>query len=344
MRAIRYDRHGGPDVLQLVEVPDPVPGARDVVVAVAAAALNRLDVVQRNGYYTLPGYQLPHVPGMDVAGTVVEVGTEVDTVRVGDRVVVDPSMSGVPDGSLLAGRGDLYGELGVIGGTLDGGYAERCLVPETHVQVVPDHVSLEDAATFPTCHLTAAHALFEVGGLQAGETLLLHAAASGVSTAAIQLAKQAGARVLATASSQSKLDWALAMGADEVVTHTSTDVAGWAREMTGGRGVDIVLDHVGTALFGPSLFAIGVGGRLVNCGNTSGDQAVIPSLGYVFHSEISIKGSGPYHPHEFAPAWERFCAGGFASVIHHTMPLGEAAEAHRIMEANEILGKLVLVP
>lgn len=344
MRAIRYQHHGGPDVLRLEEVPDPTPGPRDVVIDVGAAALNRLDLVQRAGYFTMPGFTLPHVPGMDVAGTVVEVGDDVTLVSVGDRVVVDPSMAGVPDGSRLAGRGDLHGELGIIGATEDGGYAERCLVPETHVQPIPDHVSFEDAATFPTCHLTAAHALFDVGGLRAGETLLVHAAASGVSTAAIQLAVQAGVRVLATASTPAKLDWATRMGADEVVEHHAVDVAGWAREVTGGRGVNLVLDHVGTALFGPSLFALGIGGRLVSCGNTSGDEATIPSLGYLFHSEITIRGSGPYLPEEFAPAWERFCTGGFPSVVHDVMPLADAARAHQVMEANEVLGKLVLVP
>ncbi|MEZ5251862.1 MAG: zinc-binding alcohol dehydrogenase family protein [Ilumatobacteraceae bacterium] len=127
MKALQYDQPGGPEVLQYVDVDDPSPGARDVVVQVSATSLNHLDVVQRNGWFTMPGYTLPHIAGMDVVGTVVELGSEVDGVSVGDRVVVDPSLAEVPDGSALAGMGDLYGELGVIGATVPGGYAERCL-------------------------------------------------------------------------------------------------------------------------------------------------------------------------------------------------------------------------
>ena len=179
MKAMRYHEPGGPEVLRYEEVPDPEPGPVDVVVDVVAAALNRLDVVQRNGWFTMPGFTLPHIAGMDVAGVVSEVGADVHGVAVGDRVVVDPSLAGVDDRSKLGGRGDLYGELGIIGATVDGGYAERCLVPASHVYPVPHAMSLETAATFPTCWLTAAHALFDVGRLAAGETLMIHAAGSG---------------------------------------------------------------------------------------------------------------------------------------------------------------------
>ena len=163
MRAVLYDAHGGPEVLRLAEVPDPEPGPADVVVEVAAAALNRLDVIQRAGWFTMPGFALPHIAGMDVAGTVVAAGASVAGVAVGDRVVVDPSLSGVAEGSRLAGRGDLYGNLGIIGATADGGYAELCLAPASHAQPLPEGMSFEAAAVFPTCWMTAAHALF--GGI-----------------------------------------------------------------------------------------------------------------------------------------------------------------------------------
>ena len=149
MKAMLYHEAGGPEVLQYVDVPDPEPGPGDVVIDVAATALNRLDVVQRNGWFQMPGFTYPHIAGMDVAGTVAAVGTEVAGVAVGDRVVVDPSLAGVADNSKLAGKGDLFGELGVIGATVDGGYAEQCLVPASHVYPVPDTMSLEHAATFP---------------------------------------------------------------------------------------------------------------------------------------------------------------------------------------------------
>jgi NADPH:quinone reductase-like Zn-dependent oxidoreductase len=344
MKATLYRQCGGIDVLSYEDVPDPEPGPVDVVIDVAATALNRLDVVQRNGWFNMPGFQLPHIAGMDVAGVVSAVGDEVTTVSIGDRVVVDPSLAGVDDRSKLAGMGDLYGELGIIGATVDGGYAEKCLVPASHVYSVPDDISLEQAAPFATCFVTAAHALFDVGKLQAGETVMIHAAGAGLSTAAIQLAKHAGAIVLATAGTDEKCERALTLGADSVLNNRTGDVTGWAREVTQGAGVDMVLDHVGTALFGPSLFAIGLHGRLVNCGNASGDEATIPSLGYLFHSGISILGSDPYRPDEFGPVWDNFCAGHYDVVIDSVFPLEAAAEAQTKMVSNDFFGKILLAP
>lgn len=346
MKAVLYDEPGGPDVLRLEEVPDPQPGDLDVVVRVGACALNRLDVVQRNGWFQLPGFTYPHIAGMDVAGEVVAVGAGVDagTVAVGDRVVVDPSLAGVPEGSRLAGMGDLYGELGVIGATVAGGYAELCLAPSTHVYRIPEHVSDDDAATFPTAFLTAHHALFDVGGLQAGETVLLHAAGSGVSVAALQLARHAGATVLATAGTEEKCERAVALGAAAAHNNRTGDVAAWVREVTDGRGVDLVFDHVGTALFEASLFSLAVRGRLVNCGNTSGDAAAIPSLGHLYHLGLRILGSDPYRPEEFGPVWETFCEAGFEVVVDSAFPLAEAAAAQERLQRAEAFGKILLRP
>ncbi len=225
MKAMLYHRTGGPEVFEYVEVADPTPGAGDVVVDVAATALNRLDVLQRNGWYHMPGFTFPHIAGMDIAGTVTAVGDNVAAWQVGDRVVADPSMSGVSDDSKLAGMGDLYGELGILGGILDGGYAEKCLVPASHCYRVPDHVSLEEAATFPTVWLTAGHALFATGGLSAGETVMIHAAGSGVSVAGIQLARHAGATVLATAGTDAKCEQASEIGAHHVLNRAAVRTA-----------------------------------------------------------------------------------------------------------------------
>jgi NADPH:quinone reductase-like Zn-dependent oxidoreductase len=344
MKAMLYHEAGGPEVLQYVDVADPEPGGGDVVVDVAATSLNRLDVVQRNGWFQMPGFQYPHIAGMDIAGTISSIGGAVTTVAVGDRVVVDPSLSGVADDSKLAGMGDRYGELGILGATVDGGYAEKCLVPATHVYAVPDDIPLDHAATFPTCFVTAAHALFEVGKLEAGETVMIHAAGAGLSTAGIQLAKHAGATVLATAGTDAKCEQALTLGADHVLNNRTGDIIGWAREITQGAGVNMVFDHVGTALFGQSLFATGVHGRLVNCGNASGDEATIPSLGYLFHSGISILGSDPYRPDEFGPAWETFCEGHLQVVIDATFPLADAADAQAKMLSSNFFGKIILRP
>ncbi|MCB0965682.1 MAG: zinc-binding dehydrogenase [Ilumatobacter sp.] len=346
MKAVQYDHHGSSEVLQYTDVADPEPGPADVVVDVAACALNRLDLVQRNGWYTLPGYTLPHVAGMDVAGVVSAVGDEAAAAgwSEGDRVVVDPSLAGVSEHSKLAGMGDLYGDLGVIGGTVPGGYAERCLAPASHIYRVPDDMDLAHAATFPTIFLTAGHALFAVADLMPGETVMIHAAGSGVSVAAIQMAVDRGCTVLATAGSEAKLERARELGAEHVCNNRTGDVATWAREVTGGRGVDVVFDHVGTALFPPSIFSLAVGGRLVCCGNTSGDEAVIPSLGFLFHSGIKILGSDPYAPDEFGPLWDQFCERRYPQVIDAEYALADAAEAQDRLENNDVFGKVVLRP
>jgi NADPH:quinone reductase-like Zn-dependent oxidoreductase len=331
-------------VLEYTDVPDPEPGPRDVVVRVAATALNHLDVVQRNGWFTMPGFQLPHIAGMDVAGEIAALGADVHGLDIGDRVVVDPSLTGVVEGSKLAGGGDRHGELVVIGATVDGGYAEQCLVPASHVHRVPASMSLEHAATFPTCYLTAWHALFEVGRLERGETVMIHAAGSGVSVAAIQFAKHRGATVVATAGSDEKCERARKIGADHVCNNRSADILAFAREVTGGRGVDMVLDHVGPALFEASFYSLATRGRFVTCGNTTGDQLTVPSIGYLYHTGIRILGSDPYRYDEFARAWDVFCSGNFESVVDSVFPLVDVAQAQQKMLDSDFFGKILLRP
>lgn len=344
MKALFYDSPGASDVLRYSDVADPQPGPRDVVVKVAATALNHLDVVQRNGWYAMPGLTFPHIAGMDVAGTVMSIGRDVSRVRVGDRVVVDPSLSEVPDGSTLGGMGDIYGSLGVIGATVAGGYAELCLAPDTHVHLLPDSMSWHTAVTFPTAWLTAYHAIFTVGKLQPGETILIHAAGSGVSVAAIQLAKSIGATVLATAGTDEKCMQSKALGVDRACNNRTQDVATWAREATSGVGVDIVFDHVGPALWAASISSLRPRGRLVNCGNTTGDAAIIPSLGFMFHMGIQIIGSDPYRYAEFAQAWKIFTDGNFTTPIDSVYPLADGAAAQEKMQTNNFFGKILLEP
>ena len=190
-----------------------------------------------------------------------------------------------------------------------GGTREKCLVPSTHCLGIPDHVTFESAATFPTCWVTASHGLYAIGGLLAGEVVMIHAAGSGVSVAAIQLASDTGALVLATAVTDDECERALEIGADHALNNQTGDVVAWAHAVTDGTGVDMVFDHVGSALFGPSLSALAIRGRLVTCGNTSGDEATIPSLSFLYHSQISILGSGAHEPGELGQLWDRFCSG-----------------------------------
>ncbi len=344
MKALIYEQHGGPEVLQYRDVADPEPGPRDAIIQVAATTINRLDVAQRNGWFTIPGFSLPHISGLDVAGTVIETGPGVTRVRAGDRVLVNPSMSEVPEGSKLADMDDLYGILGVIGGTVAGGYAEQCLAPETHLYPVPDAMSWQHAVVFPTCWMTAHHALFGTGGLKAGETVLIHAAGSGVSVAAIQWARDAGATVLATAGSSEKCAMAMELGAEDTCNNRALDVAAWARDMTGGAGVDLVFDHVGEALWEASLMALKPRGRLVTCGNTSGNSAVIPNLGYLFNMGLKILGSDPFRYGEFRPAWEQYCASDFQAVVDSVFPLAEGGKAQEKLLSGDFIGKILLEP
>jgi NADPH:quinone reductase-like Zn-dependent oxidoreductase len=344
MKAVFYERPGGPEVLQYGDVKDPSAGTHDVVIKVAATALNHLDIVQRNGWFTMPGFTFPHVAGMDVAGEIVEVGAKTTGVAVGDRVIIDPSLSGVSSGSRYAGMGDLYGELGIIGGTVPGGYAQYCVAPATHVYRIPDSMGYDDAATFPTCYLTAWHALFEIGRLLPGETVMIHAAGSGVSVAAIQLAVKRGATVLATAGTDDKCRRAVELGATAACNNRTQDLTAFARAQTKGVGVDMVFDHVGPALWAQSIFSLKPRGRLVNCGNTTGDAATIPSLGFMFHMGVQIFGSDPYRPEEFRPAWEEFCKGGYKVVIDSKFPLTQAGLAQEKMQSNDVVGKILLKP
>lgn len=344
MKALIYEQQGGVEVLQYREHPNPVPGDRDVVIEVAATTVNHLDAIQRNGWFSMPGFTLPHISGMDIAGTVVEIGSQASRVKIGDRVIVDPSLCEVPEGSKLSGRGDIYGELGVLGANADGGYAEKCLSPETHLYPIPESMSWHQAVMFPTAWMTSHHALFDVAELKAGETLMIHAAGSGVSMAGIQWAKNAGATVLATAGSEEKCAKALALGADYACNNRETDIAAWARGLTNGRGVDVVFDHVGEALWTASMFSMAPRGRLVNCGGTSGDSPKIPSLGYMYHMGLRLLGSDPYRYEEFGAAWKQYCESDFQAVVDSVYPLAEGAKAQEKVLSGDFFGKIILEP
>lgn len=343
MRAAVQVGFGGPDQLQLIDLPDPSPGAGEVLVRVKATTLNRLDVLQREGPALLPNFQLPHIAGMDVVGEVAELGPGVSSVGVGDRVLVNPALHcGTCD---WCRRGDdaFCPSTRVMGGNHPGGYAELCTVPASHVYPIPDRVSFEEAATVPTIWSTAWQALVVRGDVRPGEWVLIHAAASGVSTAAIQLSKRIGAKVLATAGSDRKLDLARKLGADVCVNNRSGDFVRAAREATAGHGVDVVFDHVGPALLGRSLFALKARGRLVFCGSTTGREASI-DLPYAYHFGISLLGVEPYSYEGFAKMLDFYWGERFVPVIDSEFALEDAALAQARMESDEAVGKIILRP
>jgi NADPH:quinone reductase-like Zn-dependent oxidoreductase len=284
---------------------------------------------------------------MDIAGTVAAVGAGVTTVHEGDRVVVNPAVPCRACPTCLRGDDGFCLDARVLGGNAPGGYAEYVLVPAANVHPVPDHVPLTEAALLPTVWTTAWHALHTVGGLRAGETLLVHAAASGVSLAAVQLAKQLGATVIATASSVEKLAFAGGIGADHPVAAgagtPTEDIVGAVREATGGRGVDMVLDHVGPATWPASLFSLAPRGRLVFVGDTSGAEVTIP-LEYAFHFGLKLLGSDPYPAREFGEVLERYWRGGLVTPVDQEFALTEAAAAQRRLEERRAVGKVLLRP
>ncbi|MEV7012131.1 zinc-binding dehydrogenase [Streptosporangium sp. NPDC051022] len=348
MKAVQHAAHGGPEVLEAVELPDPVAGPGEVLIAVEAVALNRLDALQRRGPGLLPGFALPHVPGMDVAGVVVAVGPAAPgspppARAVGDRVVVDPALHCGSCTACAAGDSVYCGAMRVVGGSRQGGYAELVAVPATHTHPVPAHVGPEEAASLPTAYSMAWQALVVRGGLRAGETLLVHGAGSGITVAAVQIARGLGARTVVTSGSEEKLRRMAKIGADAVLDHRVTDVAAATRELTGGHGADIVLDHVGPALFQTSLDALRRRGRLVFCGNTSGMTASF-NLVDAYQRALTIIGSESYGHATFGEMLRWYWASGCEPVIDSVFPLEAAADAHRRLESGDACGKILLTP
>jgi NADPH:quinone reductase-like Zn-dependent oxidoreductase len=343
VKAALYRRHGGPEVLEWAEVDDPRPGPGDVVVKVAAVGLNRLDVLQRSGPGLLPGFSLPHIPGMDITGEVVAVGPDASASLMGTRVVVNPSLSCGVCPSCRVGDDALCHAKTVVGGSVDGGYGQLCAVPSTHVRPVPDHIDLVTAASAPTVFSRAWQSLFVTGKLSIGETVLIHAAASGVTTAAVQLARAAGARVIVTARGEPELEYARRFGADAGVNTTSTpDVAAAVLELTDGRGVDLVFDHLGPALFDASIRALRPRGRLVFCGVTTGETAAV-HLPSVYHRGISLLGSESYSEADFDTMLAACWAADLDAMVDRTLSIRDVAKAHQLMANDELRGKAVLV-
>lgn len=342
MRAVRIHRHGGPDVLVYEDAPEPTVGPTDVLVAVRAASVNHIDIWVRNG---LPRLRLrfPHILGADVAGVVEAVGAGVRDLDAGAEVMVAPGVSCGQCAACAAGDDTFCATFSILGEHIDGGYAERIAVPRANVLVKPSHLSFEEAAAIPLVFVTAWNMLVTHGRIRRGETVLIWGGGSGVGSAAIQIARLHGARVIATAGAAWKLDRARSLGADETINHAVQDVYDEVRRLTNRRGVDIVFEHVGASTWEASLRLLARGGRLVTCGATTGGEART-DIRYIFSRELSIHGTwlGPKRDIHavMVPVAQRL----LRPVVHKTLPLEKAAEAHMMMERREHFGKIVLVP
>ncbi len=325
MRAITVTGPGGPDVLVLAEVPDPVPGPGEVLIDVAASGVNHADLLQRQGRYPPPPGAPPY-PGLECSGRIAAAGDGVTGWRAGDEVC-----------ALLAG----------------GGYAERVAVPAAQVLPLPDGVSLRDAAALPEAACTVWSNVVSLAGLRPGETLLVHGGASGIGTLAIQLGRALGARVACTAGSQAKLDRCRQLGADLAVSYRDQDFVAAVGEFTGGRGADVILDIIGAAYLGRNIAALAPDGRLVVIGLQGGARAEI-DLGALLRKRASVHATSLRARPAGQKArivedvreglWPLIGAGRVRPVIEAVLPLAAAADAHRLLEAGAHVGKVLLAP
>ena len=324
MRAVVLNEYGGPEVLELADVPEPVAGPEDVVVDIVATALNRADLMQRKGFYPEPGPKREHeVPGMELSGRVAEVGDRVSEWSVGDEVMA------------------------IVSG---GAYAERVAVHERQLMAIPAPVDVADAAAIPEVGITAHDALVVQGGLRPGGWALVHAGGSGVGSMAIQIAKAMGARVITTVSG-GKVDAVAAFGADVVVDYETQDFADAVQEATGGAGVDAVLDVIGGDYLAGNIASLRVGGTIVQVGMMGGAKTTI-DLGSMLPKRAHLVGTvlraRPLE--QKIAATRRFAAevlpaiesGVVRPVIDRRFDLADIAEAHRHMETNANIGKILI--
>ena len=340
MKAVLFREHGGPEVLSYEDLPEPTIGPEDVRVRVKACALNHLDIWIRQGNPAYP-MTLPHVPGSDAAGIVEQVGGHVDSVTVGQRVFVSPGISCWKCDQCLAGRDNLCRSYGLVGAKTHGSYAEYLKVPFRNVLPIPENLSFEQAAAFPLVSMTASHMLFALAGLQHGETVLIMGAGSGVGSMAVQMAKLAGARVMATVGSDDKIPRAVILGADAVINHTKEKVSERAKLLTEGHGVDVVIEHIGPEVWDTCLDSLARGGRLITCGATTGGEVKL-NLRFVFARQLTIKGAYMGTRAELVKASELMGQGRLTSVIDRTFPLHEARAAQELMLSRRFFGKILL--
>ena len=342
MRAALIRTQGGPEVLELAEIEAPKPGPAEALVRVRACALNHLDIWTRSGRagYTPP---FPHVLGNDIAGEVesLPAGLDATGLAVGQRVMLQPGTS--CGRCLVCVSGDDFAcrRYQILGHGRGGGYAEFVAVPLANLIPVPDSISFENAAAFPLVFLTAWHMLVGRARLKSAEDVLVWAAGSGVGMAAIQIAKLLGARVIATAGGKVKLELARSLGADAVVDHYQQDVVAEVKRFTSKKGAEVVIEHTGEKTWERSIQSLAHRGRLVTCGATSGPTGAT-DLRFVFSKHLTLMGSYMGSRADLLAAAPHFFSGRLKTHVHTTLPLERAADAHRMMEASEHFGKIVL--
>jgi len=331
MKAIRYHEFGEVDVLKYEDVPEPEFGDDDVLVRVRAASLNHLDLRLRSGKSPRP-VDLPHIGGVDIAGDVEKAGKNVKDIAPGTRVVVDPTVK-TPKGPM------------VIGVNFYGGFAEYVKVPASNAVPIPDEVSYDDASALPICYVTAWYGLFDRGNMQNGETVLVHAAGSGTGSAAVQIAKEGGAFVIATAGSDEKLEKVRKLGADATINYNTTDFSEEIKKITENKGVDLIFDQIGASVWENNLKSLKMKGRLLLIGVVGGGQTTF-NFGPVIVKDLSVLGVTVFNAprSNLINVINLVSLGRLSPVIDRKLPLSEAQAAQKMLEDRSQFGKVILNP
>lgn len=342
MKAIQFHQHGGTDVLVYEEVPTPKPGPNQVLIRVRAASINHLDIWVRNGIPAFP-IPLPHIPGSDASGLVEEVGEGVTGFKRGDPVVISPGLSCFQCQACLSGDDNLCDQYSILGAGSKGTYAEFTVVPARNLVSKPLEITYEEAAAFPLVYLTSWHMLMSRAHLTPGDDLLVLGAGSGIGSAAVQIGKLIGARVIGTVGSEEKLPKAKDLGVDLALNHSEEDIKAKVMEFTDGRGVDVVFEHVGPASWQTSMNVLAKKGRIVTCGATTGPEVSI-DLRFLYMKKLEILGSIMGTRAELLRISQLVSEKKLKPVIDSVHPLEEAEAAQDLMEQRKIFGKLVLLP
>lgn len=340
MKAVLFYQHGGPEVLEYTDFPTPEPGPGQVLVQLEAAAINRLDLWVREGW---PGIKLayPHIPGADGAGKVAALGPGVTRWQMGDRVVINSNLSCGECEFCLAGKDNLCRQWELLGETRRGTYAEYVVVPAGNLYPLPEGFDPCMAAAAALVFHTAWHSLIVRGNLRPAETVLVVGASGGVNTASIQIARLAGAIVYVVGSNQEKLALAQSLGAHYLIDRSQDE--NWSKavyNLTGRRGVDVVVDNVGTT-FPLSLRAACKGGRILTVGNTGGPKFEIDNR-FIFSKHLSILGSTMGTRGDFATVMNLVFSGKLKPVLDRSFPLSQAREAQEYLQVGQQLGKVTL--
>ena len=342
MKAAWFREFGGPDVLKYEDALDPEPEPGEALVNIRSAGINHVDLDVRAGVSRFP-VSFPHILGLEYAGEVAAIRQPGSTLKEGDRVWVGSRIGCDSCEYCLTGRDNLCHVGGPHGPRAPGGYCELVSVPVSCLHPLPSHVTFEDAAAAQVAFGTAWHVLITRAALRAGDTVLVQAAGSGIGSAAIQVAHQAGAAVITTAGTDEKLRNARDLGADYTINYTQEKFVEKVMEFTGGRGVDVVMEHVGGEVFTNSLKCLKRDGVIVTVGAHSGEVVPFDIISF-FRGEYRLVGSASWTRHEIAKVMDMVFDGTFKPVIHRALPLSQAAEAHRLVDSRDFFGKVLLNP